>query len=32
MTKVLGPYLTENVLAEIGSGRRAMDTKRADES
>jgi hypothetical protein len=32
MTKVLGIYLTEDVLAEIGLGRREMNSKRANES
>jgi hypothetical protein len=32
MAKVLEPYLTEDVLAEIGPGRREMHSKRANES
>jgi hypothetical protein len=32
MTKGLGPYLTQDVLAEIVPGRREMHSKRANES
>jgi hypothetical protein len=32
MMKVLGPYLTQDVLAEIGPGRREMYSKRVNES